>query len=153
MGTYRWNGWRLDIEVAQGTAQRLIFTMDIGPISEVEERQLLNENGGMAAWQPADHVATDALAARKWHRTSDGAEAFTLANDNRVMCLVTGAWAAAWTKAHPPVLQPSTLVQGGAPKPAGSSNLVRGNSPTVAASPIPGLMVLAGFVGLIVFVG
>ena len=57
MGTYRWNGWRLDIEMMQGLAQRLIFTKEAVPLSEAEERQLLNENGGISALAASDHVA------------------------------------------------------------------------------------------------
>ena len=87
MATYRWNGWRLDIEIMQSTAQRLIFTKDAGHISEAEERQLLNENGGVGVWQPADHVTVDALATGKWRRVKDRAEAFVLTNDARVVCL------------------------------------------------------------------
>ena len=151
IGTYQWSGWRLDIEIMQGTAQRLIFTKDTGLISEAEECQLLNEKGGVAAWQPANHVAVDAMSAKKWRRASDGAEAFTLANDGRAMCLVTGAWAAAWTKAHVPVTRPAATVQGGNTAPNVPGIHRQEGTRVPAASPIPGLMGLAVLVGLVAF--
>lgn len=64
IGTYRWTGWRLDVEVMQSMAQRLIFTKDAVPLSEAEQRQILNDNGGIAAWQPVDHVTVAAIADR-----------------------------------------------------------------------------------------
>ena len=139
MGTYRWNGWRLDIEMIQGMAQRLIFTKEAIPLSEAEERQLLNQNGGVNAWQPTDHVLVDVLAGKKWHRATDGAEAFTLAGDPHVMCLATRTWGFAWTKAHRPSVQPPSV------------SVV--NPPTPAANPFVGLILLAGLVGFIGFLG
>ena len=141
MGTYRWAGWRLDVEVMQGVVQRLIFTKDTAFLTEAEQRQLLSDNGGIAVWQSVNHVAGDALAGKKWRRSTDGAEAFTLATDPHVMCLATRIWADAWTKAHQPVLRSQRTA-------ASTSGSVQ-----APANPIAGLIVLAVIVGCIAFCG
>ena len=151
MGTYRWNGWRLDVEIIQGTVQRLIFTKEATPFSEAEENQLLQDNGGAAAWQPTDHVAADTLAVKRWHRVSDGAEAFTLAGDGRVMCLATKRWAETWTRAHAPVVPPPSAPQSSRAALTALNQPPQPEPPPSGAAVLGGLVLLAGCAGFVVF--
>jgi hypothetical protein len=145
-GIYRWNAWRLDIEVGHGIAQRLVFTREPSPINEAEVRQLLNENGGLASWQSVDHVALDSLADKKWRRISDGAEAFTSRESPRAMVLVTKAWVDAHAR------EPISVARNVRPKVTTPTPSNRHPRETLdpLASILVGLVLLMGFA---VFVG
>ena len=92
--TYQWTDWRLDINLLQGAAHRLVFTKDGSPVSDAEERQILNDNGGVASWLPVERLDLPTAPVNKWRRTTDSAEAFT---SSGTMTLSTKMWVDAQT--------------------------------------------------------